>query len=233
MKSPSSANLLFNTLRSGKQWITPFHQNLLLDAQTRSEDQNLINEYGKNMFEGRWNWDLTDKMIVLFYDGVNLYCGDGNHRIKSARQEFINSIYVDIRHGTKLDAQLYNCESNRYHGKRTTGKDRRNQIKIILLELEKLPDTDPRKAMSDRKIAGYVGVDHKTVGSVRKELSDPLYSDKQKQKNKEKLLRKKINQFKQVVKQSNSSQLTEYLKLLNQDELSNLSTAINILMNTN
>ena len=233
MKSPSPANLLFNTLRSGKQWITPFHQNLLLDAQTRSEDQNLINEYGKNMFEGRWNWDLTDKMIVLFYDGVNLYCGDGNHRIKSARQEFINSIYVDIRHGTKLDAQLYNCESNRYHGKRTTGKDRRNQIKIILLELEKLPDTDPRKAMSDRKIARYVGVDHKTVGSVRQELSDPLYSKKQKQKNKEKLLRKKINQFKQVVKQSNSSQLTEYLKLLNQDELSNLSTAINILMNTN
>ena len=233
MKSFSSPNLLFNTLRSGQQWISPFHENIQLDAQTRSEDKNLINEYGKTMFEGRWDWDLTDKIIVLFYDGVNLYCGDGNHRIKSARQEFITSIYVDIRHGTKLDAQLYNCKSNRYHGKRTTGKDRRNQIKIILLELKKLPNTDPRKTMSDRKIAGYVGVDHKTVGSVRQELSDPLYSEKQKQKNKEKLIRKKINQFKQVVKQSNSIQLTEYLKLLNQDELSNLSTAINILMNTN
>ena len=232
MKSPSSANLLFNTLRSGKQWITPFHQNLLLDAQTRSEDQNLINEYGKNMFEGRWNWDLTDKMIVLFYDGVNLYCGDGNHRIKSARQEFINSIYVDIRHGTKLDAQLYNCESNRYHGKRTTGKDRRNQIKIILLELEKLPDTDPRKAMSDRKIAGYVGVDHKTVGSVRQELSDPLYSEKQKQKNKEKLIKKKINQFRTLLREPDLSQLTEYLSFLDSDDLLSLSVAIASLNDT-
>ena len=235
MKSLNSLNtsLLFNTLRSGQQWISPFYENIRLDAQTRSEDKNLISEYGKNMFEGRWNWELTDKMIVLFYDGVNLHCGDGNHRIKSARQEYITSIYVDIRYGTKLDAQLYNCESNRYHGKQTTQKDRRNQIRVILEELVKLPDTDSRKAMSDRKIAGIVGVDHKTVGRVRKQLNNPQYFEQQKQKEKEKSFRKKINHFKEIVKKSNSSQLTEYLSILDQKELSNLSIAINILISGN
>ena len=224
--------LLFNTLRSGQQWISPFHENIRLDAQTRSEDKNLISEYGKNMFEGRWNWELTDKMIVLFYDGVNLHCGDGNHRIKSARQEYITSIYVDIRYGTKLDAQLYNCESNRYHGKQTTQKDRRNQIRVILEELVKLPDTDSRKAMSDRKIAGIVGVDHKTVGRVRKQLNNPQYFEQQKQKEKEKSFRKKINQFRTLLRESNTHQLAEHLSSLDQEDLVSLSVAIDSLTNT-
>lgn len=225
-----NTSLLFNTIRSGQQWISSYDKNIKLDAQTRSEDQNLIDEYGNIMFEGRWNWDLTDGIIVLFYDGINLYCGDGHHRIKAAQQEHINNIYVDIRHGGKLEAQFYNCESNRYHGKRTTRKDKRNQIRVILGALATLSDKDPRKKMSDRKIATIVGVDHKTVGSVRKQLNDSNCELRRKQAE-EKLKRKKFSQFKKVVQESDALQLKEYLKLLNRQDISNLSVAIDLLIN--
>ena len=220
-----------NNFQEGRQWLTPYVPYLKLDSSTQTriqEDRNTIKKYGKLMFEGNWNWFEIGEPIVLFWNQAQkeLYCGDGHHRIKAAREQYLHQIYVEIRLGTLLDAKIYNCTSNGSHGKPTTNKDKRRQIEILLNSLARLPSHDPRRRWSDRKIATQIGVDHKTVGKIRKKLQNPHQdsnweTDKEAQKK-----RKKFYIFRKLIHESNPDELSDYLQKVDPDQLFKLKSVI-------
>ena len=216
---------------AGRQWITPYSPSLKLNSSTQTrvrEDRAMIKKYGKLMFEGSWNWFEIGEPIVLFWDQAKaqLYCGDGHHRIKAAREQYLHQIYVEIRFGTILDAKIYNCTSNGSHGKQTTNRDKRRQIEILLHSLSLLPPYDSRRLWSDRKIAAQIGVDHKTVGKVRKELQEPpnrtLLSEKKEAQKK----RKRFYNFRKLIQESNNQELSNYLQQVKTEELLKLKSVI-------
>ena len=215
----------------GRQWITPYTSYLKLDACTQTrirEDRGLIKKYGKLMFEGNWNWFEIGEPIVLFWDKEKkqLFCGDGHHRLKASREQYLHQIYVEIRFGTLVDAKIYNCTSNGSHGKRTTNRDKRHQIKILLKSLSLLPSHDSRRLWSDRKIAAQIGVDHKTVGRVRRELLEPENSTLISEKNEAQKKRKRFYNFRKLIQESNYQELSDYLQQVDPDQLFKLKSAI-------
>ena len=173
------------------------------------------------MFEGNWNWFSNLEPIVLFWDQAKteLYCGDGHHRIKAAREQYLHQIYVEICFGTLVDAKIYNCISNGSHGKPTTNRDKRRQIEILLTSLSFLPPDDFRLRWSDRKIAAQIGVDHKTVGRVRRELQEPDNSTFISEKKEAQKKRKRFYNFRKLIQESNYQELSDYLQEVDSDEL--------------
>ena len=220
----------------GRQWITPYSPYLKLNCSTQTrirEDRAMIKKYGKLMFEGNWNWFEIGEPIVLFWDQAKaeLYCGDGHHRIKAAREQYLHQIYVEIRFGTILDAKIYNCTSNGSHGKPTTNRDKRRQIEILLNSLSLLPAHDSRRLWSDRKIAAQIGVDHKTVGKIRRELQEPQNQTLLSEKKDAQKKRKRFYSFRKLIQESNQNELSNYLEQVEAKELLKLKLVIDQLTN--
>ncbi|MDX0800266.1 hypothetical protein GOD93_21100 [Sinorhizobium medicae] len=105
--------------------------------------------------------------VVLFNDGNtdSSYCAaDGFHRIAAARAIGKPTISAEVRHGTLRDAIIFAAGANSTHGLRRTNADKRRAVTVLL--------SDPQwSKWSDRKIGEAVGVDHKTVGAIRRELT--------------------------------------------------------------
>ncbi len=148
----------------GKRWINPAL--ITLDANTQSRagmNESTIEEYATQMSDGLWQWE-REPLPILFWDGEELYPGDGHHRIMAARiAEGSPNIYCEIREGTARDARFFSCGANRFHGLQRTNADKRNQVKLLLKDEE-------WQKMSDRAIAAHCGVSAPFVGNVRAEL---------------------------------------------------------------
>jgi hypothetical protein len=238
-KESSAGELTFHHQKSlsvfseGKQWIKTYNPYLNLECRTQTrlyENRGIIKKYGQAMFEGNWNW-LEGEPIVLFWDQKekHLFCGDGHHRLKAAQEQYLHQIYVEIRFGTFLDAKIFNCTSNGTHGHRTTNKDKRNQILTLLKTLDLLPIDDPRRRWSDREIGRRIGVDHKTVGRVRRSLVNPLTEEQKAEIVQKKALNKKNKQFysfRKLVQECNQDELINYLNQIDQHHLSKLKLVI-------
>ena len=92
------------------------------------------------------------------------WLADGFHRVEAARKIERKTIIAEIRQGTARDAILHAVGSNAAHGLRRTQADKRRAVERLL--------KDPEWARwSDRKIAEAAKVDHKTVGTIRRELA--------------------------------------------------------------
>ncbi|MDX0438934.1 hypothetical protein GOD34_18350 [Sinorhizobium medicae] len=105
--------------------------------------------------------------VVLFNDGntdSSYFAADGFHRIAAARAIGKPTISAEVRHGTLRDAIIFAAGANSTHGLRRTNADKRRAVTVLL--------SDPQwSKWSDRKIGEAVGVDHKTVGAIRRELT--------------------------------------------------------------
>lgn len=109
--------------------------------------------------------------VVLFHDGSAYWTGDGFHRIVAARDIGRDTIRAEIRAGGSREAVLLAAGANATHGLRRTQADKRKAIKTLL--------QDPEwTRWSDREIAKVCAVDHKTVGSVRRELTGEFPTDR-------------------------------------------------------
>jgi hypothetical protein len=118
-----------------------------------------VNEYATEILEG-----ATFPPIVVFYDGSDSWLADGFHRVEAKRKIGHETILAEIREGSSRDAILHGAGSNSSHGLRRTHADKRRAVEHLL--------KDPEWARwSDRKIAEVAKVDHKTVGTIRKELT--------------------------------------------------------------
>lgn len=104
---------------------------------------------------------------VVFFDGDWYWIGDGNHRRKAHADAWRSHIKVEVRPNypgkeAKASARWYAVGANTTHGLRRTNADKRRAVRMAL-EME--------PGMANRAIANHVGVDDKTVASVRKEMS--------------------------------------------------------------
>jgi hypothetical protein len=129
-------------------------------AQMRVEIRvETVNEYANEMLDG-----AVFPPIVAFDDGADLWLAEGFHRVEAKRKIGHETIMAEIRKGSARDAILYGIGANATHGLRRTQADRRRAVERLL--------KDPEWARwSDRKIAETAKVDHKTVGTIRRELA--------------------------------------------------------------
>jgi hypothetical protein len=129
-------------------------------AQLRAEMRpETIADYANDMLDG-----AIFPPVILFDDGSDLWLADGFHRVEANKKVEHAEIMAEIRAGTSRDAILYASGANAVHGLRRTQVDKRRAVERLL--------RDPEWARwSDRKIAEAARVDHKTVGTIRRELS--------------------------------------------------------------
>ena len=129
-------------------------------AQMRVEMRDeTVNDYANEMLNG-----VVFPPIIVFHDGDDYWLGDGFHRVQAARKIDRETIVAEIRKGSARDAILHGVGSNASHGLRRTQADKRRAVERLL--------KDPEWGRwSDRKIAEIAKVDHKTVGTIRRELA--------------------------------------------------------------
>ncbi len=135
-------------------------------ARVKGVNPAVVSEYAARMRDGE-----RPPAIVVFYDGEKYWPADGFHRGAAAHMVGERTIAAQVRRGSRQEAILYGISANKGHGLRYSNEDKRNAIRLILLMVQDLGDVEAGKKWSDREIARHCGVDHKTVGAVRKELA--------------------------------------------------------------
>jgi hypothetical protein len=134
-----------------------------LDTQIRIEiNEEVVKDYAEAMEAG----DIFPPLLVYFDEPNNRYIlVDGFHRFEAHRRLHPNdAISVKLELGTLDDARWASIGVNKNHGLRRTNADKRNAIVNALKH--------PKGAeLSDRQIGKHVGVDHKTVSVVRREVN--------------------------------------------------------------
>ncbi len=101
--------------------------------------------------------------VVVYYDGSIYWLADGYHRVEAARKLERETIDAEVREGGKRDAIIHGIGANASHGLRRAQADKRRAVERLLCDEE-------WSKWSDRKIAKFAKVDHKTVGKIRREL---------------------------------------------------------------
>ncbi|NZA01197.1 ParB N-terminal domain-containing protein [Ottowia beijingensis] len=126
------------------------------ETQSRAEIHNdTVAEYADALESG-----TTLPPIIVFFDGVDYWLGDGFHRVHAFRQAGRASINADVREGTQSDAQLFSYGVNTDHGLRRTNADKRKAVTGALQHPVSCK-------WSDNQIAKHCGVSDKTVSAVR------------------------------------------------------------------
>ncbi len=109
--------------------------------------------------------------VLLYHDGAAYYVADGFHRVEAARRIARDTILAEVRDGSGRDAILAAAGANATHGLRRTRADKRRAVETLLRD----PDWT---RWSDREIGKACAVDHKTVASVRRELTGEIPTDR-------------------------------------------------------
>jgi protein gp37 len=133
---------------------------LRLDADVQSREtmsSGLIEDYAQLYAEGH---ELPP--IKVSQDGPDYWVADGFHRTKAARKTGLSEIPADVEIGTKRDAIVYACGSNK-HGKPRSHEDKRRAVRRLL--------NDPEwRQWSNLTIARHCGVTASFVGKLRSSL---------------------------------------------------------------
>ena len=131
-------------------------------------NQEVVDDYTAAYARGE-----TLPPLELFEIEGELTLVAGFHRYKAARQADLETLSCEVRVGTTQEASMHAIASNAKHGARMTRADKRKVIGTLLRD-------DQWATKSNSAIARFVGVDHKTVANVRKELeSEGLLGDSQ------------------------------------------------------
>jgi hypothetical protein len=125
-------------------------------------NDDAVKDYAEAMEAG----DIFPPLLVYFDEPNNRYIlVDGFHRLEAHRRLHPNdAILVELKPGTLDEARWASFAMNSNHGLRRSNAYKRNAVIQALKH--------PKGAkLSDRQIGKFVGVDHKTVASVRRELN--------------------------------------------------------------
>lgn len=123
-------------------------------ARTFTDRFNTIPEYTAVYKAGK-----SLPPIVVFRDGKRRWLADGFHRLPAAKAAKLTELPALEYVGDKGDAQWFASAANQTHGLRRSSEDKRRAIELAL---------QCQPTLSDRAIAEHVGVDHGTVGKVRR-----------------------------------------------------------------
>lgn len=118
-------------------------------------DDDTVADYRAAMLDGA---DFPP--VVVFAEGKKYWLADGFHRYRARLSVGARDIRCDVQVGDRFDAIAYAVGANKTNGLRRTNADKQMAVRAAL-SLERLA------AWSDRAIAELVGVDHKTVASMR------------------------------------------------------------------
>lgn len=99
--------------------------------------------------------------VVVFFDGVDYWLGDGFHRYHGFTQAGKASIPAEVRDGSQRDAVLFSLGANATHGLKRTNADKRKAVEVALAHTE-------FGQWSDRQLAEACGVSVTFVGSIRR-----------------------------------------------------------------
>ena len=121
--------------------------------------EDVVADYAATLEDGG-----TLPPIDVTHDGFAYWLWDGFHRLEAYRMAGLDSIPVKIHQGTLADAQWASYAANKAHGLRRTNEDKERAVRAALRHAA-------GATMSDRQIARHVGVDHRTIGRYRAELT--------------------------------------------------------------
>lgn len=133
-----------------------------MDGDTQSRHgliHEKVDEYARLMADA-----IAFPPVTVFYDGSDYWLADGFHRCHAAKKIENDLMLAAIKPGTRRDAKLYAMRANTTHGAPLLLSERKNNAKVML-------EDEEWSQWSDRKIAEQCGLDHKTVGRLRGELS--------------------------------------------------------------
>jgi protein gp37 len=124
-------------------------------------NHDTIVQYAEDMVAG-----IEFPAVVVYHDRKRneYWLSQGFHRCAAAESADLETIFAEVREGTREDAMWDAAGSNREHDKsglRRSNLDKRRAVRMALLARPKL---------SDRGIAKQVGVHHQIVGNVRSAL---------------------------------------------------------------
>lgn len=109
-------------------------QSLVIDRGTQSRakiNEETVAEYAEAMAEG-----VEFPPVIVFFDGVEYFLGDGFHRLHAVRKLGKTSIAVDVRTGTLRDAIKHSLGANDDHGLRRSNEDKRKCVQTLLDDFE-------------------------------------------------------------------------------------------------
>jgi hypothetical protein len=92
--------------------------------------------------------------VVAFWDGTELWLGDGYHRISAARRADLVTFEVDVRDGEWRDALAFAFFANATHGEPLRPKERKEALPKIVRQFP---------GESTRDLAERIGVSNATV----------------------------------------------------------------------
>ena len=110
---------------------------------------------------------MADGVVFDAVEGVQdetgeVFVWDGTHRGEAAKKAG-TTLFVNIRSGTRTDAEWLALTANQKHGLRRTTKDKQRVVRQALLHPYGVN-------LSNREIARHCGVSDKTVGKARREM---------------------------------------------------------------
>ncbi|GAB4437490.1 MAG: hypothetical protein Kow0031_19300 [Anaerolineae bacterium] len=136
------------------------HPDDLVFIQSRAAtNEELVAEYADLMADEEFEFDPVEALE----DGAGgVFVWDGTHRGEAARR--VNRfLLVNLKPGTRAEAEWLALGANQKHGLRRSREDRQYVVRQALQHPE-------GASRSDREIGRHCGVDHKTVGRIRAEL---------------------------------------------------------------
>jgi len=141
--------------------IHPAQDENLTVIQSRAEmSYSLVDEYAEMMKRGV---EFAPILTIFDRQENHHYVYDGAHRVEAARKIADHTLAASCTDGTQADAQWLALSANQKHGLRRNTDDKQRVARNAL----KHPNG---AALSNREIGRHCGIDHKTVGKLRKEL---------------------------------------------------------------
>jgi hypothetical protein len=108
--------------------------------------------------------------VVLFREGETLWLSAGFHRLAAARQVGLEAIKAEVRPGGFQDAYWHAITDNLTNGLQMNSADQKEALRRLLGLDIAVPEAQEYVTMSNRQLAGIIGVTHRTIGIWRKEL---------------------------------------------------------------
>ena len=136
-------------------------------------DEKLVAEYAQDMrdYDAFYadhdppiqGWQKFPRISCVHDPKVGYILFSGNHRLEAILQVGYSEVEIHYFTGTRQDAIVLSKKENADNGKRRTNADKAHVVRSCLLDPE-------LKLWSNRTIAKWCGVDHKTVASHEKAL---------------------------------------------------------------
>lgn len=132
---------------------------ILTFIQSRAEiDFSTVDEYAQMMLDGI----VFDPVEGVQDEKGTIWVWDGYHRGEAAKKAEM-TLLVNLRPGTKVEAEWLALTANQKHGLRRTTADKQRIVRNALLHPYGMH-------LSNREIARHCGVSDKTVGRIRSEM---------------------------------------------------------------